>query len=301
MVACERLATLYQEREAWSKAANTLAKIDLESGMRVVDPEFKLQKYIQISMLFLEDGDSVSAEANIRKASSLISSCNDPGLELQYRSLYARILDRKRRFVEAALRYYDLSRSSDGDKCSSEFAEREEQRMEALESAVKCAILAAAGPQRSRILATLYKDERTSRSAQFPMLEKVYMERILSYDEILAFSKTLSPHQLAETSDGSTVLDRAIREHNLEACSKLYTNITIESLAELLGVSLHRAQSIVAHMINEDRLPAEIDQVSGIVRFTQSASSAARWDGNIQEICKITDTCLDIAKEKNLL
>ena len=36
----------------------------------------------------------------------------NPELELQYKSCYARILDAKRRFLEAATRYYDLSQSS---------------------------------------------------------------------------------------------------------------------------------------------------------------------------------------------
>ena len=31
----------------------------------------------------------------------------DTGLELQYKTCYARILDSKRRFLEAALRYYE--------------------------------------------------------------------------------------------------------------------------------------------------------------------------------------------------
>jgi hypothetical protein len=51
---------------------------------------------------------------------------------------------------------------------------------------VRCAILAAAGPQRSRMLATLYKDERCARLALFPFLEKVYLERILQAAEVRA-------------------------------------------------------------------------------------------------------------------
>lgn len=43
-----------------------------------------------------------------------------PELELKYKSCYARILDSKRRFLEAATRYYELSQAStsgmDGDK-----------------------------------------------------------------------------------------------------------------------------------------------------------------------------------------
>lgn len=55
----------------------------------------------------------------------------------------------------------------------------EEELEKALAASVTCSILAAAGPQRSRMLATLYKDERTAKLDVFPFLEKVYMERIL--------------------------------------------------------------------------------------------------------------------------
>lgn len=49
----------------------------------------------------------------------------------------------------------------------------------ALASAITCTILAVAGPQRSRMLSTLYKDERTARQPLYPFLQKVYLERIL--------------------------------------------------------------------------------------------------------------------------
>lgn len=50
---------------------------------------------------------------------------------------------------------------------------------DALNNAITCTILAAAGPQRSRMLATLYKDERSAKLPVWPFLEKVYLERIL--------------------------------------------------------------------------------------------------------------------------
>jgi len=49
------------------------------------------------------------------------------------------------------------------------------QRLPALEFAVICAILAKAGPQRSRQLATLYKDERSSKLDIYSILEKMYV------------------------------------------------------------------------------------------------------------------------------
>ncbi len=60
----------------------------------------------------------------------------------------------------------------------------EEELQQALTAAVTCCILAAAGPQRSRILANLYKDERCSHLPLFPFLQKVYLERILRKAEV---------------------------------------------------------------------------------------------------------------------
>jgi hypothetical protein len=59
-----------------------------------------------------------------------------------------------------------------------------EELGEALQAAVVCTILAKAGPQRSRVLANLYKDERTHGLTLFPFMEKVYLERILRSEEV---------------------------------------------------------------------------------------------------------------------
>lgn len=63
----------------------------------------------------------------------------------------------------------------------------EEELEQALTSAVTCCILASAGPQRSRVLANLCKDERCARLPVFPFLEKVYLERILRRQEVRGF------------------------------------------------------------------------------------------------------------------
>jgi hypothetical protein len=55
----------------------------------------------------------------------------------------------------------------------------EEELLMALQLAITCTILAAAGAQRARMLSTLYRDERSARLPVFPFLEKVYLERIL--------------------------------------------------------------------------------------------------------------------------
>lgn len=64
--------------------------------------------------------------------------------------------------MKAAMRYYELSQILS-----------ENERIDALSYSIICAILAPAGSQRSRMLATLYKDERSSKLAIHSILEKM--------------------------------------------------------------------------------------------------------------------------------
>ena len=70
---------------------------------------------------------------------------------------YARILDSKRKFLDAGTRYYQLSQLQ--GKSFGERTVSEAELILALQQAITCAVLAPAGPQRSRLLGTLYKDE----------------------------------------------------------------------------------------------------------------------------------------------
>lgn len=287
----EDLAAVLEEEEDWSRAAQTLAGIDLESGVRQLDPQYKLGKSIKIAMLYLEDDDPVNAEMYIKKASSLIGGSNDPALELKYKTCYARIMDSKRRFLDAAQRYYELSclQQKDIGGVSIDVDELEH----ALLQSITCTILAPAGPQRSRMLSALYKDERSPRLPVFGFLEKVFLERILRREEVDAFAKTLQPHQMALLPDGSTVLDRAVVQHNLLSASKLYNNIHIDSLGALLGVAPEKAEGIAADMISEGRLLGIIDQVDQLIRFDDKVEPLLQWDQQILSVCQKVDDILD--------
>mmetsp|Transcript_10184 Transcript_10184/g.30634 ORF Transcript_10184/g.30634 Transcript_10184/m.30634 type:complete len:393 (-) Transcript_10184:278-1456(-) len=290
----EGLAAVHEREEDWTAAARTLAGIDLDSGMRQLDADYKLGKNVKISMLYLEDDDAVAAEQYIKKASSLIAGCKQPALELQYRSCYVRILDAKRRFVEAAQRYYEISQMQT-DQVS------EDELLEALGAAVVCTILAKAGPQRSRILANLYKDERTSTLPTFPFMEKVYLERVLRPDEVKAFGERLKPHQKATLADGTTVLEAAVIEHNLAAAARLYDNIYLTELGTLLGVDGDKAEAIASKMIIEGRLKGSIDQVEGLIHFDSGGERLLQWDAQIQSACSALNDILKGATARGLI
>lgn len=201
----------------------------------------------------------------------------------------------------------------------------EQELMQALTASVACSILAAAGPQRSRVLATLYKDERTASLPTFPILEKVrgvlfkrvrpialslsqpdsrgwlwspltsqvYLERILRVQEVKSFAQTLQVHQMATLGDGTTVLDRSVTEHNLLSASKLYKNISFQELGSLLGIESVKAEKIAARMIAEERMHGSIDQVEGVIHFDNDEDEIVQWDHQIQNICVAVNDIMD--------
>jgi COP9 signalosome complex subunit 4 len=49
----ESVAAVYEAEESWTQAAQVLAGIELDSGQRVLDATYKLQKCIKIAQLYL--------------------------------------------------------------------------------------------------------------------------------------------------------------------------------------------------------------------------------------------------------
>lgn len=134
------------------------------------------------------------------------------------------------------------------------------------------------------MLATLFKDERCQSLPEFSILEKMYLDRIIRPNEIAQLDAMLQPHQKAKTVDGSTILNRAIIEHNLLSASKLYKNMKIVELGRLLGIEPIKAEKIAGQMISEGRMEGSIDQVESYVHF-KSQKLLPTWDKKIESLC----------------
>ncbi|GAA5906621.1 uncharacterized protein JCM6883_004535 [Sporobolomyces salmoneus] len=276
----EKYADLLEEDEEFPEAAKVLIGIPLESGSRSDD--YKLKVYIRIVRLFLEEEDSTSADTYFNRASLLahnLNASNPEDLEtlLQFKLCQARMFDFSRRFAEAASKYHEISYVS---------VLAEEERLQALSAAIVCAVLAPAGPTRSRILSSLYRDERSPSTSHYSILSKMFLDHLIRPSEITSFSSSLSPHQLArlppiqpiitpldepeeEGKKGpETVLDRAMMEHNILAVSRVYNNITFEGLGGLLGMRPSAAEAMARGMIQQKRLVGgSIDQIDRIIIF----------------------------------
>lgn len=305
-----QLADLLEAEEEWSDAARVLMGISFDSGQRAIGDADKLRVYVRIVRLLLEDEDSVQAETYYNRAALLVHSANDRETLLQFKLCQARISDYGRKFLEAASRYHELSYVGEID---------EEERRHMLVAAVTCAVLAPAGPNRSRVLASLYRDERTVDLPTYNILSKMFLDHILRPSEIKEFEKTLKPHQLAKIAissndrlasasheDGpsnvnepatstrtgpSTVLDRAVMEHNLLASSKIYNNITFRGLGALLDLTPGAAETMARKMIEQGRLRGFIDQVDKLIWFEGNQEDDAQGKaGGLGDVEEAEDT-----------
>ena len=281
------LADAYEAQEDWAESAKILQGIQLESSQRKIDDHEKVDTWIRICRLYLEDDDTTTAETYLNRAKNLLYKVDDPVLQINFQLSQARILDAQRRFLDASSTYHRTSFVPTID---------EEERVKTLSMAITCAVLAPAGPQRSRTLAKLYKDERATQVQEFGILEKMFLDRLLATDEVEKFAAGLSPHQLAKTSDGSTVLAKAVVEHNLLSASRLYNNIGVEELGVLLGLDMEKAEEYASAMLQQGRLNGRIDQIDGVIFFEGGHGSQAggkdlrKWDGRVQGLAEEVET-----------
>ncbi|KAJ6103418.1 hypothetical protein N7486_005845 [Penicillium sp. IBT 16267x] len=287
----EILAEAYESQEEYTAAARALQGITIDSSQRLVSDEDKAKLWIRIVRYYLEDEDTTSAETFLNRIKNLPSKIQDHDAKLYFQLSQARILDARRRFLDASQEYFNVSLAEGVD---------EGDRLTALSAAIRCAVLAPAGPQRWSTLSRLYKDDRASSVDEFSILEKMFLDRLLTAEEVAAFAKKLAPHQLAVTADGATVLAKAVIEHNLVAASKLYENITADALGSILGLQAsgdlsagEKAEAYAARMVEQGRLRGRIDQIDGIISFETGESddptfrkSLRQWDLGVQSLAE---------------
>eukprot|EP01040_Poterioochromonas_malhamensis_P012164 gene12164-13302_t len=290
----DRLFNLYVSWGQCVNAAQVLSNVNLASTARVFSDTEKVDIYIKCAEAFLEEEAAVDAEVFVNKASAFINNINEWALLLRYRVTFARVLDANRKFVEAALRYYELS-TTDTTKIVAE------ETLELLAKAVTCTILGKTGPQRNRVMGLIYNDPRLLQldqlgnyTAHSILLTKMYKGFIIRKAELGGFEACLQEHQKASTAEGFTLLEKAIIEHNMIATSNIYLNIKISDLSEILLIDVARTEKVAAQMIAENRLKATIDQVSGYLIFESTTNYLSKLDEEINNICQEVNNFIDI-------
>lgn len=281
----ETLFDYYVACEQYSDAAQILSGVNFDSTSKIFSDKEKANIHVKCAEAYLEDQEAVSAETCVNRASALINSVDDVSLILRYRVTYARVMDANRKFLEAAVRYYEISTTTGTAIVQGDL-------LALYGKAVTCAILGKAGQQRTRVLGLLFQDDRLSSLDLLPeyashatVLTKMYKKQILKSQEMEVFETSLMPHQKATTSDGFTIPEKAVIEHNMVATGIIYDNIRIVELGKILRLDEPRVEKLAAAMITENRLKASIDQTEGVLIFEEDNNPLLSWDAGINEIC----------------
>lgn len=297
------LADAYETAEDYEEVAKTLSRIPLDSSQRKMETEEKGKILIKIVRSYLEIDDPTGAETYLNRFKQIMHEVTDPISIIHFQLSQARIYDSRRDFLNASKGYHELSRLPEVT---------DDEETHTLAMAVKCAVLAPAGPARSRALKRLYDDERTHLLNEFKILQSMHLQRLISPADYEAFAATLAEHQLARMSDGLTVLQKAMFEHNLLAVSKVYANISVPRLSELLGMDEERAEQMTASMVQQGRLLGRIDGVEGWIYFDVGEATGetsrvtgkgeggkmAAWDKNIEGLTKAVEEVFAVISEK---
>lgn len=278
----EALFEAYISNGDYSSAAQILSLVNMESNTRPFTDEEKANIWIKCAEASLADEECAAAEAYLNKASSIMGSIKEKQLVMRYKVTYAKVLDMNKKFSEAALKYYEISIIDD-------ISIDQNDLLSLLGNAITCAILAKAGPRRSRIMGLVCKDNRTQALTNAPILLKMHRAELLKSDELKEFEDSLQSHQKAIVSGGRTILGQAIMEHNMIAAARLYDNISLNELGDLLGLDADVSENLAAKMIAEGRLQASIDQIENIIEFQDNAkdSPLLSWDKRIDNVCNL--------------
>lgn len=275
-----------------------------ENSNKSLSVDDKADIYLKIAEAFLMDDESSAeqAETFAQKASALMSDVSNNSvagqiIHLRYKSTHARVLDANRKFVDAAMRYYELSITS--QETIDLLNLKAGELLTYLGMAVTCVVLGKAGPQRSRVLGVLFKDDRLHQldyqdgfTSHASILTKMYTEQLLRRDELATFEESLAEHQKAITADGFSFPEKAVIEHNMLAAGKLYDNIHFSELGSLLRLDAVKAERVAARMITEDRLKATIDQTEALLVYLNDDDALHSWDQRIQDVCnEIGEVC----------
>ena len=84
----QHLADIYEREQNWRQAAQVLVGIPLETGQKQYSVDYKLETYLKIARLYLEDEDPVQGEAYINRAAQLQTQTKNANLQIIYKVFF---------------------------------------------------------------------------------------------------------------------------------------------------------------------------------------------------------------------
>ncbi|KAJ2801183.1 hypothetical protein H4R20_003779 [Coemansia guatemalensis] len=301
------LCNILANEERFEEAAEVLYATRFDNSQRPDLEQYQFTVYLHSLELFLRAGTLEKAQSAHSLASACYKHISDVQARCQYNILTAQLYELKGNYIEAATRYHGVTQFSMGSP---------DQQRKSLQSAIACAILASAGPQKMRVMANLQREKLASTLPSYEMLTKMVLKRLVTHEELEEFNRNVRDGRKADS------LRTVVCEHNVFVLSSLYSNIRFENLGHRLGVNSDDAEQICARMIAEGRMKGRIDQIEGVVTFegardVQEVSAgilkkqtkpqppmhfretiAVNWDERIVNLCTSVEEAVDLLIEK---
>jgi hypothetical protein len=149
------LSKLYSGEEDYVRAGVVLGAAHIDSPQVLISDAERASAYIRVAQAYLKGDDDVNADRFINRATHYaLAPGVPPGIKATYSACWCQVLDFRRKFLEAALRYGDLSRLSEEHNFLAA------DLLVLLEKGARCIVLAPAGPSKQRIMGTFMRDER---------------------------------------------------------------------------------------------------------------------------------------------
>ena len=170
------LYAVYMGEDDPLRAATVLSAARLE-GAAFTDAQ-RAAGYIKVAQAYLRADDDVNADRFVKRATDPVYRTGDAVMALTLKALTAVVLDAKRRFLEAAVRYLEVVAAGSA-------LVEEVELLKFLQDAATAAILAPAGPQRLRVLGAVLRDSRVTSldAAVAGMLKHVATGRLIAPDD----------------------------------------------------------------------------------------------------------------------
>ena len=133
--------------------------------------------------------------------------------------------------------------------------------------------------QQERLMNFLYQNDDLKVAKYKPIFEKFFNYQIFYLDDLNSLLTELpSNHKIIN-------IKKALFEHNIYSLSRVFKNISFDSLEKFLKLDSKEIYKLSIGMINEGTIKAKIDDNSEFLLFEQEQGVTTDFDEQIKNFC----------------
>ncbi|WFD06688.1 proteasome regulatory particle subunit [Malassezia vespertilionis] len=288
---CRMMSDMLYEKGEVNKAADVLQDLAVETFGSLGRRE-KVDFILEQMRLNMERGDYHRVNMFSRKINiKFFEDEAHQDLKLHYYDLMTRAGMHDRRHLDVAKYYHQVLNTPT-------IRADQEKTDEALRSMVLFLILSPFDNEQSDMMSRVETMERLDSVPEYRSLLKCFtMPELMRWPGIESlYGPTLRATPIFAGSDDAeyrwSQLHARVVEHNIQVVEKYYTKIRLESLAQLLDLSVVEAEDALADLVTKRTIHARIDRPVGLVDFRPQLSDAEvlnHWSSDMDKLLRTVE------------